>query len=44
MKLLLIAEAAMSGRSVNQAARMVRGLDPDCWFCWWLVMTEADGG
>ena len=44
MKLLRIAEAAMSGRSVNRAARMVRGLDPDCWFCWWLVVTEADGG
>ena len=26
-------KAAMQGRSVNRAARMVRGLDPDCWFC-----------
>ena len=44
MKLLLIPEEAMSRRSVNRAARMVRGLDPDCWFCWWLMMTEANGG
>ena len=44
MRLWLIAEATMSGKSVNRAARMVRGLDPDCWFCWYLVMAEDDGG
>ena len=32
MKLLLVVEAAMPGRSVNRAARMVRGLDPDVGF------------
>ena len=41
---MLTSEAAMAGRSVNLAARMVRGLDPDCWFCWWLVIAAAGGG